>query len=94
MVKESNCLWCGKPIPEKGLRRSYCSEECARASKIQGMRSWRALRASEEEQKKAQTLAEPAPVIIKLNTLAMIAKAASDCGMSYGEYVARIDGMK
>lgn len=94
MRREDNCLWCGKPLPVTGMRTKYCSEKCAHASKIQGMRAWHAAHVGERAKKKAQTLAEPAPVIIKLNTLAMIAKAASDCGMSYGEYVARMDGMK
>ena len=94
MVKHNYCIICGKPVPLTGLKRSYCSDACARVGKLEQQKRWRFAHARGESQKKGADPCEPAPKIIKLNAVEMVAKAANDSGMSYGEYVARMDGLK
>lgn len=94
MVKQAYCLYCGKPVPLQGLRRNYCSEECAHARKLEMQKAWRFAHAGYWGIKKGADSEESTPKIIKLNAVEIVAKAASESGLSYGEYVARMDGMK
>ena len=94
MVKQAYCSVCGKPVPLQGLKRSYCSDACARVGKLEQQKRWRFTHTRWGGTKKGADSCEPAPTIIKLNAVEMIAKAAHDSGMTYGEYVARMDGMK
>ena len=88
-VVTKRCSMCGKPIPLSPRNKKYCSKKCSHDAAIMLGRIYRA-----ERKKIAQTTNRSALSIIKLDTISLIAKAASEQGLSYGEYVARMDGLK
>lgn len=75
------CKWCGKVITVKG-RSSYCSNECrmlADADKRKNNSKKVKARLEEEKEK---------------NSLEAIVKKATECGLTYGQYVAKLEAKK
>jgi predicted nucleic acid-binding Zn ribbon protein len=84
--QNTECIICGKPLPP--LRRSYCSDECARRSKIcreEEYNKEQYKKPKAEEQKKPKKRGRPK----KNSTLAGINELARAEGLSYGQYVGK-----
>ena len=69
------CPVCGKSFIFKGGRRKYCSPVCSRTAEL--------------ERKRVGGGAKVKPKAKAVSQLSMIAREASEAGMTYGRYVAR-----
>ena len=69
------CPVCGKSFIFKGGRRKYCSPLCSRTAEL--------------ERKRVGGVAKVKPKTKAASPLSMIAREASEAGMTYGRYVAR-----
>lgn len=74
--KEFYCQFCGKSFFAKTNGRKYCCRECMK-------KSW----AKEKEAKAAEETAVRKTKKREKMTLAEVCRAASEAGMSYGQYV-------
>jgi hypothetical protein len=75
------CKWCGKLITRKG-NTNYCCNECrilANAEKKRNSTKSAQKRIAEEKLK---------------NSLSAVAKRATECGLTYGQYMAKIEAEK
>lgn len=69
------CPVCGKSFIFKGGSRKYCSPVCSRTAEL--------------ERKRVGSGAKVKPKTKEVSPLSMIAREASEAGMTYGRYVAR-----
>lgn len=69
------CPVCGKSFIFKGGRRKYCSPLCSRTAEL--------------ERKRVGSSVKVKPKAKATSPLSMIAREASEAGMTYGRYVAR-----
>ena len=69
------CPVCGKSFIFKGGRRKYCSPVCSRTAEL--------------ERKRVGSRVKVKPKTKAVSPLSMIAREASEAGMTYGRYVAR-----
>ena len=69
------CPVCGKSFIFKGGRSKYCSPLCSRTAEL--------------ERKRVGSSVKVKPKIKAASPLSMIAREASEAGMTYGRYVAR-----
>ena len=69
------CPVCGKSFIFKGGRRKYCSPVCSRTEEL--------------ERKRVGSSAKVNPKAKAASPLSMVAREASEAGMTYGRYVAR-----
>ena len=69
------CPVCGKSFIFKGGRRKYCSPVCSRTAEL--------------ERKRVGGIVKVKPKAKAVSTLSMVAREASEAGMTYGRYVAR-----
>ena len=68
------CPVCGKSFIFKGGRRKYCSPVCSRTAEL--------------ERKQVGSSVKVKPKTKAVSPLSMIAREASEAGMTYGRYVA------
>ena len=69
------CPVCGQSFIFKGGRRKYCSPVCSRTAEL--------------ERKRVGSSVKVKPKAKAVSQLSMIAREASEAGMTYGRYVAR-----
>ena len=69
------CPVCGKSFIFKGGRRKYCSPVCSRTAEL--------------ERKRVGSIVKVKPKAKAVSPLSMVAREASEAGMTYGRYVAR-----
>ena len=77
---ERVCVYCGKTFINVGHKRKYCSQECSDVMK-------------KTQTKEAQNNAKRKPRK-KSTSLRDMAKEAREHGMTYGQYVAKIEMQK
>ena len=78
------CLFCGKEYVSETLRKSFCSEECKKESNKMAHKRYENAYAYFNS-----------PVIKKtgsIKSLNIVAKEAANAGMTYGKYVAKMEG--
>ena len=80
-ITSISCKWCGKTITRHG-NTNYCSSKCrllAQAEKKRNSTKSAKKRIAEEKRK---------------NSLSEVAKRARECGLTYGQYMAKIEAEK
>lgn len=97
IVMPTFCEVCGKPIPRPSKRRTYCSEACAckgHKEKVAIAHEEKRLMMREyAEIKKGTRAKKPSPLSKKMMWDAII-QGMEETGLTYGEYIARLDGFK
>ncbi len=76
------CEICGKQFGAWNKRQKFCSDECRDKHKMQQSAMFREIYKEQKQQRKAEKKKKP--------SLADIAVAARQAGMTYGQYVAKM----